>query len=67
MLIGRNRLGAPDASGRRAPEPDGAPAEVATPTSSSRRWASTPKICRLFGAPELGVTRWGTVLVDKPR
>ena len=65
VLIGRMRLGAPDASGRRAPEPDRARRSRATPTWSSRRSASTPRICRtLFGAPELGVTRWGTVLVD---
>ena len=39
--------------------------DVRTPTWSSRRSASMPRICRrLFGAPELGVTRWGTVLVD---
>ena len=60
----RMRLGAPDASGRRAPEPD--PGSGFTlPGRSGDQGAGlrSPRNCRrLFGAPELGVTRWGTVL-----
>ena len=61
----RMRLGAPDASGRRAPEEE--------PDSGFRLDADlvikalgfdAEELPRLFDAPELGVTRWGTVLVD---
>jgi glutamate synthase (NADPH/NADH) small chain len=61
----RMRLGAPDASGRRAPEEE--------PDSAFRLDADlvikalgydAEELPRLFAAPELGVTRWGTVLVD---
>jgi len=59
------RLGAPDASGRRAPEEE--------PESGFQLQADlvikalgfdAEELPSLFGAPELGVTRWGTVLVD---
>lgn len=61
----RMRLGAPDASGRRAPEPD--------PDSDFALDADlvvkalgfdAEDLPALFGAPELGVNRWGTVRVD---
>jgi glutamate synthase (NADPH/NADH) small chain len=61
----RMRLGAPDASGRRAPEVDPAggfdiPADIVI-----KALGFDPEdLPGLFGAPELGVTRWGTVLVD---
>ena len=45
------RLGAPDASGRRAPEAEPGPTICWKPTWSSRRWASTPKTCRACSAP----------------
>jgi glutamate synthase (NADPH/NADH) small chain len=65
VLIGRNRLGAPDASGRRAPEPDGAPAEVRGADMVIKALGfDAEDLPNLFDAPELGVTRWGTVLVD---
>ncbi len=65
VLIGRMRLGAPDASGRRAPEPDGAPAEVRNADLVIKALGfDAEDLPTLFGAPELGVTRWGTVLVD---
>ena len=65
MLIARNRLGAPDASGRRAPEPDGAPAEVRGADLVIKALGfDAEDLPGLFDAPELGVTRWGTVLVD---
>ncbi|WP_229726784.1 NAD(P)-dependent oxidoreductase [Sphingomonas alpina] len=61
----RVRLGAPDASGRRAPEvdPDGGfdvPADLVIKALGF----DAEDLPHLFGAPELGVTRWGTVLVD---
>jgi glutamate synthase (NADPH/NADH) small chain len=61
----RMRLGAPDASGRRAPEPD--------PDSDFRLDADLviqalgfdpEDLPQMFGAPELSVTRWGTLRVD---
>ncbi|MES1975396.1 MAG: NAD(P)-dependent oxidoreductase [Pseudomonadota bacterium] len=61
----RMRLGAPDASGRRAPEaePDSGfslPADLVIKALGF----DAEDLPVLFGAPELGVTRWGTVLVD---
>ena len=65
VLIDRMRLGAPDASGRRAPEPDGAPAEMRYADLVIKALGfDAEDLPQLFGAPELGVTRWGTVLVD---
>jgi glutamate synthase (NADPH/NADH) small chain len=61
----RMRLGAPDGSGRRAPEPE--------PDSSFRLEADlvikalgfdAEDLPSLFGAEELSVTRWGTLRVD---
>ncbi|MDR6848854.1 glutamate synthase (NADPH/NADH) small chain [Sphingomonas sp. BE270] len=59
------RLGAPDASGRRAPEidPEGGfdlPADLVIKALGF----DAEDLPKLFGAPELGTTRWGTVLVD---
>ena len=63
--VTRMRLGEPDASGRRAPEVD--------PSGSTRIEADLvikalgfdpEDLPRLFGAPELSVTRWGTLRVD---
>ena len=59
------RLGAPDASGRRAPEAD--PAGDFTLQADLVIKAlgfDAEDLPGLFGAPELGVSRWGTVLVD---
>ncbi|WP_445190888.1 NAD(P)-dependent oxidoreductase [Sphingomonas sp. Tas61C01] len=61
----RMRLGAADASGRRAPEPD--PAGDFTLHADLVIKAlgfDAEDLPTLFGAPELGVSRWGTVLVD---
>ncbi|MBB4152296.1 glutamate synthase (NADPH/NADH) small chain [Sphingomonas jinjuensis] len=61
----RMRLGAPDASGRRAPEAD--------PVGDFTLHADlvvkalgfdAEELPKLWNAPELGVSRWGTVLVD---
>ncbi len=59
------RLGAPDASGRRAPEadPEGdftLPADMVIMALGFE----AEDLPTLFGTPELGVTRWGTVRVD---
>ena len=59
------RLGAADASGRRAPEPD--PSGDFTLQANLVVKAlgfDAEDLPTLFGAPELGVSRWGTVLVD---
>ncbi|MEI5689034.1 NAD(P)-dependent oxidoreductase [Sphingomonas kyungheensis] len=59
------RLGAPDASGRRAPEAD--PSGDFTLHADLVIQAlgfDAEDLPTLFGAPELGVSRWGTVLVD---
>ena len=61
----RMRLGIADASGRRAPEPD--PAGDFTLQADLVIKAlgfDAEDLPALFGAPELGVSRWGTVLVD---
>jgi glutamate synthase (NADPH) small chain len=61
----RMRLGSPDASGRRAPEVDpGAPMDLPADLVIKALGFDAEDLPALFGAPELGVTRWGTVLVD---
>jgi glutamate synthase (NADPH/NADH) small chain len=65
VTIARMRLGAPDASGRRAHEPDGGESEVRGADLVIKALGfDAEDLPRLFGAPELGVTRWGTLLVD---
>lgn len=65
VIVQEMRLGAPDASGRRSPEP--------VPDSNYRVKADlvikalgfdAEDVPTLFGAPELEVTRWGTIRVD---
>lgn len=61
----RMRLGAPDASGRRAPEPDvegGFRLEVELVIKALG--FDPEELPHLFGTPELGVTRWGTLRID---
>ncbi len=59
------RLGAPDASGRRAPEADPAgDFAVDADLVIKALGFDAEDLPSLFGAPELGVSRWGTVLVD---
>jgi glutamate synthase (NADPH) small chain len=63
--VSKMRLGAPDASGRRAPEQD--PAGDFTLEADLVITAlgfEAEELPVLFGAPDLGVTRWGTVRVD---
>ncbi|MGN6269958.1 MAG: NAD(P)-dependent oxidoreductase [Sphingomonas sp.] len=62
----RMRLGAPDASGRRMPEVDPGndfvePADLVIKALGF----DAEDLPALFDAPELGVTRWGTLLVDR--
>jgi glutamate synthase (NADPH/NADH) small chain len=61
----RMRLGAPDASGRRAPEVDPAGGfDVPADLVIKALGFDAEDLPRLFGATELGVTRWGTLLID---
>ena len=59
------RLGAPDASGRRAPEPDpGSEFRLEADMVVKALGFDAEDLPRLFGAEELSVTRWGTLRVD---
>lgn len=59
------RLGAPDASGRRAPEadPEGDYTLDADMVITALGFEAE-NLPKLFGAEELGVTRWGTLRID---
>ena len=59
------RLGAPDASGRRAPEPDAEGGFRLQADLVVKALGFDPEdLPAMFGARELGVTRWGTLRVD---
>jgi len=61
----RMRLGAPDASGRRAPELDPGGAFQLQADLVIKALGFEPEdLPRMFGAEELGVTRWGTLRTD---
>jgi glutamate synthase (NADPH/NADH) small chain len=61
----RMRLGSPDASGRRAPERDpGSDLDVAADLVIKALGFDAEDLPALWDAPELAVSRWGTVLVD---
>ncbi|WP_294189820.1 NAD(P)-dependent oxidoreductase [uncultured Sphingomonas sp.] len=61
----RMRLGSADASGRRSPEIDpGAAEDMPADLVIKALGFDAEDLPHLWGAPELGVTRWGTVLVD---
>jgi glutamate synthase (NADPH/NADH) small chain len=65
VRVAKMRLGAPDASGRRAPEPDpGSEFRVEADLVIKALGFDPEELPRLFGASELSVTRWGTVRVD---
>ena len=65
VTMRRMRLGAPDAGGRRKPEPDASgDAVLAADLVIEALGFDAEDLPALFGAPELGVSRWGTVLVD---
>ncbi|MFT3968183.1 MAG: FAD-dependent oxidoreductase, partial [Sphingobium sp.] len=59
------RLGQPDASGRRAPEPDpGSEFSLEADLVIQALGFDPEELPVLFGSPELAVTRWGTLRVD---
>lgn len=59
------RLGAPDASGRRAPEVDpGGAFQLKADLVIKALGFEAEDLPRLFGAERLGVTRWGTLRTD---
>jgi len=61
----RMRLGAPDASGRRAPEPDpGSGFHLDADLVIQALGFDAEDLPRMFGSPDLSVTRWGTLRVD---
>jgi len=59
------RLGQPDASGRRAPEPDpGSEFTLQADLVIKALGYDAEELPKLFGAEDLSVTRWGTLRVD---
>ena len=61
----RMRLGAPDASGRRIPEPDAEGGFRLDADLVIKALGFDPEeLPTMFAAPELGVTRWGTLRID---
>jgi len=65
VQVTKMRLGDPDASGRRAPEPDpGSEYRLDADLVIKALGFDPEELPRLFDAPELSVTRWGTVRVD---
>ncbi len=65
VRVQQMRLGAPDASGRRAPEADpGNDFRVEADLVIKALGFDAEDLPGLFGAADLGVTRWGTVRVD---
>jgi glutamate synthase (NADPH) small chain len=65
VRVAQMRLGAPDASGRRAPEADpGNEFRIDADLVIKALGFDAEDLPGLFGSPDLGVTRWGTVRVD---
>ena len=61
----RMRLGAADASGRRAPEPEpGSGFRLDADLVIKALGFDPEELPTMFGTPELGVTRWGTLRID---
>ena len=59
------RLGRPDASGRRAPEPDpGSEFRLDADLVIKALGFDAEDLPKMFGATDLGVTRWGTLRID---
>jgi glutamate synthase (NADPH) small chain len=59
------RLGQPDASGRRAPEPDpGSEFRLDADLVIKALGFDPEELPKMFGAEELSVTRWGTLRID---
>jgi glutamate synthase (NADPH/NADH) small chain len=65
VRVAKMRLGAPDASGRRAPEPDpGNEYRVDADLVIKALGFDPEELPRLFGEADLSVTRWGTLRID---
>jgi len=65
VQVAKMRLGDPDASGRRAPELDpGSEYRLDADLVIKALGFDPEELPRLFGTPDLSVTRWGTVRVD---
>lgn len=65
VKVQKMRLGAPDSSGRRAPEVDpGAEFDLKADLVIKALGFDAEDLPQLFGSPDLGVTRWGTLRVD---
>lgn len=65
VAVAGMRLGAPDASGRRSPEVDpGRQFDVPADMVIKALGFDPEELPHLFGAPDLSVTRWGTLRVD---
>ncbi len=65
VKLTRMRLGTPDASGRRAPEPDpGTEATIPADLVIKALGFDPEDLPVMFGEPGLAVTRWGTLRVD---
>jgi glutamate synthase (NADPH/NADH) small chain len=65
VRVAKMRLGQPDASGRRAPEPDpGSEYRVDADLVIKALGFDPEDLPKLFGASDLSVTRWGTLRVD---
>ncbi|PTQ12757.1 dihydropyrimidine dehydrogenase [Sphingomonas oleivorans] len=65
VRVAKMRLGAPDASGRRAPEPDpGSEFRIEADLVIKALGFDAEDLPRLFDSTDLSVTRWGTLRVD---
>ena len=65
VKVARMRLGAPDASGRRTPQPIEGEHEMLDADMVIMALGFDPEdLPTLWGEPELPVTRWGTVRID---
>jgi glutamate synthase (NADPH/NADH) small chain len=65
VTVAGMRLGAPDASGRRSPEPDpGRNFDLPADMVIKALGFDPEELPHLFGSPDLSVTRWGTLRVD---
>ena len=65
VRVAKMRLGRPDASGRRAPEADpGNEFRLDADLVIEALGFDAEDLPKLFGSPDLGVTRWGTLRVD---
>jgi glutamate synthase (NADPH/NADH) small chain len=65
VQVAKMRLGDPDASGRRSPERDpGSEYRLDADLVIKALGFDPEELPKVFGAPELAVTRWGTLRVD---